>query len=111
MSSFVRCIQQSERPLYVEEILLRSDHHIPLKGRPRRAKPGDFIYLAYRGKIVGRARISRIVPSPSDVRIASDRRRYRATWLVKYRGGWQRPPRDIPHRGHVGIRYLDAEYW
>ena len=111
MSSFVRCIPKYEAPSYVEEILSRSDHFIPLKRRPRRAQPGDFFYLAYGGRIVGRAAIDSIAAARSDVPIASDRRLYEAEWLVKYKGAWQRPPVDISYRGHQGFRYLKVECW
>jgi len=107
MASFVRTIQQEEKLEYIEEILSRSDHYIPLKFYPRRVHPGDFIYLAYRGKIVGRALVERIEPVADEVLIGSERRSYQAECLVRYKGGWQRSPRDIPFEGCQGIRYLD----
>lgn len=108
MTSFVRTIPRNEKPEYVDKILSRSDHHIPLKFEPRRARAGDFIYLAYRGGIVGRAIIDTIRPIASDVPIGPDGRPYHAQWLVRYRGSWQCSPRQMPFRGYQGIRYLDT---
>jgi hypothetical protein len=104
VTSFIRTIAQSESQEYVNQILSRSDHFIPLKFQPRRARPGDFIYLAHRGRIVGRAVIRSIDPTLNDVPIASDQLLYAAEWLVRYRGGWQRSPRRITFRGYQGIR-------
>ena len=108
MTSFVRTIQQEEEPGYIEAILSRSDHFIPLKFCPKRAGPGDFIYLAYRGRIVGRALIGEIDLRGGEVPIGHNQRSYRAKCLVWYRGGWQRSPRYIPFKGCQGIRYLDV---
>ena len=111
MTSFIRTIPRKEEPRYVEEILSRRDHFIPLKGQPKRAKPGDFLYLAYRGLIVARARIDRFESVNRNVPIGPDGRCYHARCLVHYRGGWQRCPRDVPFKGSQGIRYVDAEEW
>ena len=119
MTSFIRTIQRKEQRCYLEEILSRREHFIPLKGRPLRAKPGNFVYLAYRGSIVGRARIDRFESVNRNVPIGTDGRCYHARCLLHYRGGWQRCPRQVPFRGSQGIRYvdtvglahLDAEEW
>ena len=108
MTSFIRTIKREEQPAYVEEILGTTHHFIPLKFHPRRARPGDHIYLAYRGRIVGRAVIDRLQDVSERVPIASDRRKYHAKCLVHYRGGWQHAPLHIPFKGTVSIRYLDT---
>ena len=107
MTSFVRTIRWKETPKHIEEILGRHNHFIPLKGMPARAKPGDFIYLAYRGRIIGRAVIDWLERVDWVVHIGSDRREYPAKCLVHYRGGWQDPERFVPFRGCQNIRYLD----
>lgn len=119
MASFVRSIQREETPRYVDQILGRYKHHIPLKIKPSRAIPGDFIYLAYRGEIIGRALISEIIPRSGLVPISSDQIPFDAKFLVCYQHGWQKPPRIISFKGTQGIRYvdqhgleaLDAEKW
>jgi hypothetical protein len=107
MPSFIRTIPREEEPEHIEEILSRTDHFIPLKLRPRRANPGDSIYLAYRGEIVGRAVINRFESAPQDVSVGSGKRVFQAKCLVYYGGGWQRPSQSTPFRGYQGIRYLD----
>lgn len=109
MASFIRTIPQAEHVTYVDEILSRTRHFIPLKLLPKRAGQGDFVYLAHRGKLVGRAVIDRIQPVGAEVPIGSDRDLYGARWLVHYSTGWQRAPRAIPFRGRQGIRYLNTE--
>ena len=109
MTSFIRTIQRQEQCAYLKEILSRTEHFIPLKGKPLRASPGDFMYLAYRGLIVGRARIDRFESVSHDVPIGFKRGPYVATWLVHYKGGWQRCPREVRYRGTQGIRYVDTE--
>jgi hypothetical protein len=108
MTSFIRTARREETREYIEEILSRRDHFIPLRFRPRRAHPGDFIYLAHRGSIVGRALISRLQDTDKKVPIGSEHRAYPARCLVWYEGGWQRPRRRILFKGYVGIRYLDT---
>lgn len=107
MASFIRTIPHSERSDYVEEILGRSDHQIPLKFKPTRSQPGDFIYLAYHGGIVARALISEIVPYSGAVPVSSGQTRFDAKFLVRYQNGWQKPPKPISFKGAQGIRYLD----
>jgi hypothetical protein len=107
MASFIRTIQKKETEEYVDEILDRFDHYIPLKFNPTRAGPGDFIYLAHRGNIVGRAVISSIDEANSEVTIGADEIPFDARYLIRYKGTWQRSPQDIPFRGRQGIRYID----
>ena len=109
MTSFIRTAQQGEHLSYIEQILGRTDHFIPLKFLPRRAHKGDFIYLAYRGEIVGRARITEIRAVNHDVPFGSTQRPYPAMSEVWYgKEGWECPGRIIPFKGYQGIRYLDT---
>ena len=108
MSSYIRTIQRQEDPAYVEEILGRRDLYGLLNFVPRRAHPGDHFYLAYRGRIIGRAVIDRLQPVNGIYLIGSAREPYEAKCLAWYRGGWERPPREIPVKGWQGIRYLEG---
>lgn len=119
MSSFIRTIRWDESVTHVLEILARMDDFIPLSFFPRRAQPGDHIYLAHRGEVVGRARIDRLEPVDRVVPVGAAGRPLRAQCLVHYRGGWERAPYLIHARGWPGIRYLttvglremDVEKW
>jgi len=105
LSSFTRTIPADKGQAYVEEILSRANHFVPLAYRPTRAMPRDHIYLVFRGLIVGRARISRIDPAAG----TSDQRYPRwAKWVIRYAGRWERPPREIRVQGHQSVRYLEA---
>jgi hypothetical protein len=119
MSSFTRTIPAYKKEPELNQILSRRDHFLPLAYRPTRALPGDFIYLVYQGKIVGRARISAIDPVDSTDSSGTDRYPAWANWVVRYAGAWEKPPREIPVQGHQSVRYLethalehlDAEDW
>ena len=108
MNSYIRTIQREEIPAYVEEILNRVDHYGLLNCVPRKASPGDYFYLAYRGKIIGRAVIDRFEVVDDIDPIGSKRKDYETRCRVRYSGGWQRPPRRIPVKGWQGIRYLEG---
>ena len=109
MSSFTRTIPGYKDVEDVNQILSRNDHFIPLAYRPTKAQAGDFIYLIYRGMIVGRARISSI--DPVDPEVASRTSQYPiwARWVIRYVGEWEKPPREIPVQGHQSFRYLEKQ--
>lgn len=107
MTSFIRTIPKTESPNYIDEILSRSDHFIPLPFIPKRSVPGDYIYLAFRGVLKGRAKIERIEPHEGQIPISSSIKHLHAKCLVRYRGGWQKPSRIINFKGTQGIRYID----
>ena len=107
VSSFTRTIPAYKTRPEVDQILLQKNHFIPLAYRPTRARAGDFIYLVFRGKMVGRARISAIDAVDS---ASSGIGQYPdwARWVVRYTGGWEKPSREIPVQGHQSVRYLEA---
>ena len=119
MSSFTRTIPTEKGQAYVNKVLSRPDHFVPLAYRPARAGSGDFIYLVFRGVIVGRARIIRI--DAIDRGDSSEGGQYPswARWVVRYAGEWENPPREILVQGHQSVRYLethalehlDSEIW
>ena len=108
MTSFIRTIQRQETDEYVEEILSRSDHFIPLKGQPQYSQKDDYIYLLHNGLIIARAKISRLEPTVQPVKIGSEKREFPAGCLVWYKGGWEKPKICRQLRGFQGIRYLDT---
>jgi len=119
MSSFTRTIPSTKNTAEVSQILSRKDHFIPLAYRPTEAKSGDFIYLVFRGMIVGRARITSIDPTDPGLSPGTSQYPGWAKWVVRYAGAWHKPPRFIPVQGHQSVRYLekqslghlDAEKW
>ena len=84
------------------------DHFIPLAYRPTKATRGDFIYLVFRGVIVGRARISAIDPVDTHGMEGTEIYPGWAKWVVRYVGQWEKPPRDIPIQGHQSVKYLET---
>lgn len=119
MASFTRTIPGTINPDFVQKILSRPDHYLPLSFRPHQAQPGDYLYLIYQGKIVGRVRIFRIKNIRDPISANSTPPPDWARWLIMYRGKWEIPPREIFVQGHQGVRYLesqgleklDREYW
>jgi hypothetical protein len=117
LSSFTRTIPAYKSQQEIDQVISRRDYFIPLTFQPARAHAGDFIYLIYKGWLIGRARISAI----ESVAVSSGEDRYPdwARWIVRYTGGWEKPPRQIPVQGHQSVRYLethslgylDAETW
>ena len=108
MSSFTRTIPKSTKEDAVQQVLSRSEHYVPLAYRPNRANPGDFIYLVYRGLIVGRARIRTIHAVDDDRYSKQDPYPDWAKWIIRYVGNWERPPKDIQVQGHQSVRYLES---
>jgi hypothetical protein len=108
LASFTRTIPGYKGENHVIGILSRTDHFIPLAYRPARARAGDFIYLIFHGKIVGRARIASIDFVNSEMHREDDRYPVWAKWVIRYSGEWEKPPREIPVQGHQSVRYLDT---
>ncbi|HEY69218.1 MAG TPA: hypothetical protein G4O08_01400 [Anaerolineae bacterium] len=108
MSSFTRTIPSENGEAFVNQILSREDHYVPLAYRPTRAQPGDFIYLVFRGRMVGRARIAAIESAAPARLVGEDRYPPWAKWIIRFVGTWQKPPRDIPVQGHQSVRYLET---
>jgi hypothetical protein len=108
MSSFTRTIPSEKGAAFVDQVLSRADHYVPLAYRPTRARPGDFIYLVFRGRMVGRARITAIEPVESAHPMDGDRYPQWARWIIRFSGAWQKPPRDVPVQGHQSVRYLET---
>jgi hypothetical protein len=108
MSSFTRTIPSEKGEAFVNRTLSGIDHYVPLAYRPNRARPGDFIYLVFRGRIAGRARIVAIESAASARPMGEDRYPQWAKWIIRFGGAWQKPPRDIPVQGHQSVRYLET---
>jgi hypothetical protein len=108
LSSFTRTIPRATSADAVQQVLNRSDHYLPLAYRPTKANAGDFIYLVFRDLIIGRTRISTI--HAVDDFSFSEAGPYPdwAKWIIRYKGGWESPPRDIPVQGHQSVRYLES---
>jgi hypothetical protein len=108
LSSFTRTIPRDKKEDDVNQILSRKNDFIPLAYKPTKAQAGDFIYLVFRGIIVGRARISSIDAVDNDVPSGIKRYPDWARWVVRYAGEWERPPREIQVQGHQSVRYLET---
>ncbi len=108
MSSFTRTIPSEKGEAFVNQVLSGADHYMPLAYRPTRARPGDFIYLVFRGRMVGRAQIAAIESVESARQTDKDRYPLWARWIIRFVGPWQKPPREIPVQGHQSVRYLET---
>jgi hypothetical protein len=107
MSSFTRTIPAYKSRQEVEQVLSNPGNYVPLTFQPKRAQPGDFIYLIYHASLLARARIAALEPVTPSLRTSPVPPPPWAKWLVRITGDWQFPPRPIPVQGHQGVRYLD----
>ncbi len=110
MVSFTRTIPREKSQEFVQSILFRPDHYLPLTFRPTRAQPGDYLYLIYRGKLIARVQIAGTKNVQAFKATRTDLPPDWAKWLIMYRGSWEIPPDEILVEGHQGIRYLDRSY-
>jgi hypothetical protein len=109
LSSFTRTIPSYKKAEDVNQLLSKRDHFLPLAFRPTRAQAGDYIYLVFRGVIVGRAKIMAIETADSDAAPGNGPYPDWARWVVRYAGEWEMPPRVIRVQGHQSVRYLEAQ--
>lgn len=107
----IRTIQSGENPEFVrrffEDESWRGEHDcFPLRGVPRDAEPGDWLYVNFRGLIVGRCRIRDItlrneIAEVGDTQPVTIEAR---CWLLLDLPG-EPAPGPIYRRGRQGIRY------
>ncbi len=108
MSSFTRTIPAYKTKDDLCAVLSREDYYVPLSFKPTKAQAGDFIYLIFQGKIVGRAKISFLKAVDSEDIARSLEFPAWAKWAVWYSGKWEQPPREIAVQGHQSVRYLES---
>lgn len=81
------------------------EYEFHMAGSPSKLSPGDFVYTIFHNQIVGRLRITRIVPGT--VHPKSGRPRT----LIYVAAPGERLPLPIPRQGHQGTRYYDGVDW
>lgn len=114
----IRTIQATEDPSRVESYFngqMRS-LYFPLRGTPSKACKDDWLYVIFRGKVVGRCRIDRIqtFQKPTPIAVGSDGHVIDARCLVHVQVPGQRVPHEkkpIDARGWVGFRYVPESLW
>jgi hypothetical protein len=81
--------------------------NFPLPGRPSDVVPGDHLYLIYRGIVVGRFEIERLLSANEITEVGTEDQTIDARCLVRVTCPGERAPRVIHATGHMGIRYTD----
>ena len=105
-----RTIQASEDPSWVAQLFDGSiqEAWFPLPGRPRKAGVGDWLYVIYQGKIVGRCMIIKIPPYQKPDPVGSQGHTIDARCRVYVEVPGQPVPSDkkpLGAKGLMGIRY------
>lgn len=81
------------------------EHEFHMAGRPSKLAPGHYVYTIFNNHIVGRLRITRIVPGAVNPESGKPRT------LIYVAAPGQRLPLPIPRQGHQGTHYYDGADW
>lgn len=76
-----------------------------MAGTPSKLEPGNYVYTIYNHHLIGRLKITRLVPG------ATNPKSGRPRTLVYVATPGERLPHPIPRRGHQGTRYYDGADW
>jgi hypothetical protein len=105
-------IQAKEKPEWVDKLFNGkwSVGGFPLRGKPKNAHKGDWLYIIHRGRIVGRCRIKKIKEHNGiiieEVGTIEQDETVNARCSIHVECPGERAPKRIPQRGHMGIRYV-----
>ena len=82
-----------------------AEYEFHMAGNNPKVKPGDYVYTIFDHHIVGRLRITELIPGHVNPKSG----RPRTLVMVACPGEWLDEP--IPRRGHQGTRYYDGTDW
>ena len=110
---FTRTYPEHENADFVERLFDGSidGTFYPLRGFPRRAEIGDWVYAIHHGRIAGRCRITAIVAGSGETGVGSEDDTIDAGCEVHVECPGERAPVEIYRRGHQGIRYDSVPEW
>lgn len=108
-----RTIQKEESEEWVDALFdgTLTETDFPLHAVPKDVAPGDWLYVIYRGKIVGRCRSSSIVRADEPVWVGSDEHVVDARCVITVECPGERAPVEIRRKGHQFIRYDTVPEW
>ena len=114
-----RTIQANEKEAWVNQLFdgTLPTTYFPLPAVPKEVNRGggDWLYVIYHGKIVGRCRIARVEvlnrPSVDEVGTDEEGGEIQARCRIHVECPGERAPREIFRRGHTGIRYDSVPEW
>lgn len=89
------------------------EQRFPVKGRPSRLFPGDYLYIIWGGLIYGRFTVTGIEEiGPHNPPIVGSKAKLTGgTHNVVVDAPGEVAPFEIMRRGHLGIRYDDVPEW
>jgi hypothetical protein len=110
-----RTIPQTEDPAWVESFFggPEREEDWPFSQRIANVEAGDFLYLIYQGRIVGRFEVVRIrqLAQTRPVPVGTDEYPVEAKTIVYVRFPGERALQLIERRGHRNHRYYDGSGW
>jgi hypothetical protein len=114
--NITRTIQQSEDPAFVASFFdgtVTMDEEWPFAQRIRNVEKGDFLFVIYRGEIVGRLAIVDVVrlDRTRAVLVGSNREPVEGKTIVTTRCPGEKPKKPIKRRPHRGHKYDPVSEW
>ncbi len=82
-----------------------TEYEFHMAGSPSKLKVGHYVYTIYGNQLIGRLRISALIPGATDPKSGNPRT------LILVEAPGERLEIPIPKQGHRGTRYTDAEEW
>ncbi|MCB9140238.1 MAG: hypothetical protein H6642_18000 [Caldilineaceae bacterium] len=83
----------------------RSEFEFHMAGTPSRLKAGDYVYTIFGNQLIGRLRITELIPGAVNPKSGKPRT------LVMVKAPGERLAAPIPRKGHQGTRYTDGDEW
>jgi hypothetical protein len=110
-----RTIPQTEDPNWVDSFFdgPEREEDWPFSQRVTNVEPGDFLYLIYRSRIIGRFEVIRVeqLDKTKSVPVGTDEHPVDAKTIVYLRFPGERAPKLIARRSHRNHRYHGGSAW
>ena len=113
--SITRTIPRDEVESHIRPWFAGDDREqrFPVKGRPSRVFPGDYLYIIWKGSIYGRFRVKSVedIGSNNPPIVGSKGKLTGGTHNIVVEAPGELAPREIKRRGHLAIRYDNVPEW
>jgi len=82
-----------------------SEYEFHMAGTPSKLKVGHYVYTIYGDQLIGRLRISELIPGAVNPKSGKPRT------LIMVEAPGERLEIPVPKQGHRGTRYTEGEDW
>ena len=82
-----------------------TEYEFHMAGSPSKLKVGHYVYTIYGNQLIGRLRISALIPGATNPKSGKPRT------LILVEAPGERLETPIPKQGHRGTRYTEGEDW